>query len=288
MFARFGVTVTVVELQPQLLPTEDGTITEALRVYLTQEGLEIHTGARATRVERDGREVVVHVSQGHLTGTLRAERLLVATGRQPNTRELGLEAAGVALTEQGFVQVDATMRTSNPDVYAAGDVTGGLGYVYVAAAGGRVAAENAMKSLAPTGTSSDDPRELDLRVVPSVTFTSPQVASVGLTEAGARAAGYDVEVSVLEMRDVPRSLVSHDTRGLVKIVADAASGKLLGVHAVAPNAGELMGEAALAIRFGLTAGDVTGTLHPYLTWGEAFKLAVQGLTMEVTKLSCCA
>lgn len=287
-FARFGVKVTVVELMPRLLQNEDEAISEALQHYLESEGIEIHTGMTTTRVERDGNEMIVHVRQGSLEGQLRAQRLLVATGRRPNTSDMGLERAGVRLTEKGFVQVDATMRTSNPNVYAAGDVTGGPGYVYVAAAGGRVAAENAMKSLSPTGVASDDPREFDLTVVPNVTFTSPQVGSVGLTEARARDQGINIQVARLEMEQVPRALVSHDKRGFVKIVSEAASGKILGVHAVAPNAGEFMGEAALAVRFGLTARDLSGTLHPYLTWIESLKLAAQGFTMDISKLSCCA
>jgi mercuric reductase len=132
------------------------------------------------------------------------------------------------------------------------------------------------------------PREFDLSVVPNVTFTAPQVASVGLTEAGAREAGLDIVVSILDMAQVPRALVSHQTAGLVKIVAGADGGRLIGVHALATNAGDFIGEAALAIRFGLTAKDLTGTLHPYLTWGEALKLAAQGFSSDVTKLSCCA
>ena len=167
-------------------------------------------------------------------------------------------------------------------------MTGGPGYVYVAAAGARIAAENAVKSLGPAGTSSDDAREFDLAVVPSVTFTDPQVASVGVSEAAARAAGLHLDVSVLDMSQVPRALVARDARGLVKIVAESGSGKILGVHAVAPNAGEFMGEAALAVRFGLTARDLSGTLHAYLTWGESMKLAAQGFSMDISKLSCCA
>lgn len=287
-FARFGTRVIVVELMPRLLPSEDEAISDALRQHLTGEGIEIHTGVTATKVERDGDEVVVHVTHGSLAGELRAERLLVAAGRRPNTRDMGLEDAGVALTEKGFVRVDSTMRTSNPDVYAAGDVTGGPGYVYVAAAGGRVAAENALRSLSSPGTPGDEPRELDLSAVPNVTFTAPQAGSVGLTEARAREAGLHVEVSVLAMEHVPRALVSRDTRGLVKLVAESGSGRLLGVHAVAPNAGEFMGEATLAVRFGLTVRDLAETLHPYLTWGESVKLAAQGFTNDVTKLSCCA
>lgn len=287
-FARFGVKVIIVQRGPRLLSDEDAAITEALRAALEGEGIEIHTNTAATRVERVGDEVVVHVRQESLDGELRAERLLIAAGRQPNTQGLGLGALGVALTPRGYVKVNATMRASNPDVYAAGDVAGGPAYVYVAAAGGRVAAENAIKSLAPIGSDGDEPRELDLSVVPSVTFTSPQVGSVGLTEAAARAAGHHVDVSVLDMGQVPRALVSHDRRGLVKMVAEAGSGRILGVHAVAANAGEFMGEATLAVRFGLTARDLSGTLHPYLTWVESVKLAAQGFAMDVSKLSCCA
>ena len=278
-FARFGTKVTVIELMPRLLPNEDEAVSDALRGYLEAEGIEVHTGITTTGVARDGDDTVVHVHEGSLTGRLRAERILVAAGRQPNTRGLGLEAAGVALSPKGFVQVDLTLRTSNLDVYAAGDVTGGPGYVYVAAAGGRVAAQNAL---------SEEQRHLDLAVVPNVTFTVPQVGSVGLTEAAARAAGFNIQVTTLAMEHVPRALVSHDRRGLVKMVAEAGSGKLLGVHGVAPNAGELMGEATLALRFGLTARDLTETLHPYLTWAESLKLAAQGFTSDVTKLSCCA
>jgi mercuric reductase len=279
IFARFGTKVTVLELLPRILASEDETVSEALRDHLEQEGLEIHTGVTAFRVERDGREVVIHVRQGSLSGEFRAERLLVATGRRANTDDLGLEVAGVDLTAKGFIEVDATLRTTNPDVYAAGDVTGGPGFVYVAAAGGRLAAENAL-----TGGA----RELDLSAVPSVTFTSPQAASVGLTEAKARAAGYHVEVSVLELEHVPRALVSRDVRGLVKIVAEAGSGRVLGVHAVGPHAGELLGEATLAVRLGLTIGDLTSSLHPYLTWVEGLKLAAQSFAVDVSRLSCCA
>lgn len=287
-FARFGVKVTVVELAPRLLPLEDEAVSAALEDYLRADGMEIHTGMQTVKAERDGDDVVLHVTEGSLTGTLRAARVLVAAGRRANTDDIGVDAVGVALTDRKFIRVDAAMRTSNPDIFAAGDVTGGPGYVYVAAAGGRVAAENAMKTLAPSGTSSDSPSELDLSVVPSVTFTSPQIGSVGFTESKARELGHHVQVSVLKLDQLPRALVSNDSRGLVKMVADAATGKLLGIHAIAPLAGELMGEAALALRFGLSARDLSGTLHPYLTWSESLKLAAQGFTMDVSKLSCCA
>lgn len=294
-FARFGVKVAIVQRGPHLLAAEDPEIAEALQEAFAAEGVEVHTGTEAVRAERAGEgggtQVIVHVRQGRLEGQLRAERVFVATGRRPNTRDIGLEDVGVTLSPTGFVQVDTTLRTANSDIYAAGDVTGGPGYVYVAAAGGRVAAENALKALRATGSSnaaSDYPREFDLSVVPNVTFTAPPVASVGLTETAARAAGYHVDVSALDMADVPRALVSYDQRGLVKLVTEAGSGRILGVHAAAPNAGEFMGEATLAIRFGLTAKDLSGTLHAYLTWGESMKLLAQGGSAGVQKLSCCA
>ncbi len=288
MFARFGVKVVIVQRGAHLLPAEDPEIAQVLREALEAEGIEVHTGTAAVRVEAAGNEVIVHVNQGSLAGELRAARLLIASGRHPNTRALGLEAVGVSLSPTGFVQVNAMLQTTNPDVYAAGDVTGGPAYVYVAAAGGRIAAENAINDLRATGRESSELRELDLSVVPSVTFTMPQVGSVGLTEHAARAAGMHIDVSVLDMKHVPRALVSYDQRGLVKLVTEAGSGRIIGVQAVATNAGEFMGEAALAVRFGLTARDISGTLHPYLTWGESLKLTAQGGSAGVAKLSCCA
>lgn len=287
-FARLGVKVTIIELASRLLPAEDDSISIEIESHLRSEGIEIHTGVQTTRAERDGDGVLLQVEQGGLKGTFRADKLLVSVGRQPNTDQLGLESAGVKVTSRGFIEVNAAMRTSNADIFSAGDITGGPGYVYVAAAGGRVAAQNAMKSLAPAGTSGDDFMELDLSTVPNVTFTSPQVGSVGLTEARARELRSHTQVTVLRMDQVPRALVSGDTRGMIKMIADTATGKILGVHAVAPSAGELMGEAAMAIRFGLTGRDIAGTLHPYLTWSESLKLAAQGFTMDISKLSCCA
>lgn len=279
MFARFGVKVMVIELMPRLLPSEDEAITTALADHLRADGIEIHLDATTTRVERNARGVTVHVRVGRVESAFHAADVLVAAGRRPNVRDLGLREAGVELTAQGFVRVDATMRTSNANVFAAGDVTGGPGHVYVAAAAGRVAAENAITS---------GQRELDLSVVPSVTFTSPQVAAVGMSEHRARAEGHHVEVAILTMEHVPRAIVSQDTRGLVKIVAQRGTGRILGVHAIAANAGEIMGEATLAVRFGLTTRDLTSTLHPYLTWSESLRLAAQGFSSDVTKLSCCA
>lgn len=279
VFSRLGVRVTVIELLPQLLAGEDEDAAEELRRQLEVEGIEIATDIEVRSVERAGTGVWVHGRTFGGDRVFEGERLLAATGRRPSTGSLGLESAGIETDARGFVRVDDGMRTSNPDVYAAGDVAGLPGFVYVAAAAGRVAAENAV------GTGG---RTLDLRAVPRVTFTSPQVASVGVGPAEAREQGLEVDVSRLGLEYVPRAIVEHRTEGWVQVVAEKESGRILGAQAVAPNAAELLGEATLAVRLGLTIEDVADTLHPYLTWGEGFKLAVQAFKTDVSKLSCCA
>ncbi len=278
-FARFGSRVTVLEMMPEILPEEDSSAAEALRTALEDEGIEIHIGARTTRVERKGGGVLLEVEMAGRTRTFRAERLLVATGRRANTAELGLEEAGVETDDKGFVRVDAGMRTNAPSVFAAGEVAGLPGFVYVAAAAGRVAASNALEG---------GSEELDLRAVPRVVFTSPQLAAVGLNEKEAAAEGLLTEVGTLELPHLPRAAVEHTEAGWVRVVAESGSGRILGLQAVAPNAAELLGSATLAIRKGLTVEDVVETLHPYLTWVEGFKLAAQTVSQDVSKLSCCA
>ena len=279
VFARLGVRVTVLELLPQLLPGEEQDAAQELRRRLEAEGLEIVTDVNVRSVERTDSGVVVRARTPDGDRIFEGERLMAATGRRPSTGSLGLDSAGVEVDEKGYIRVDDGMRSSNPDVYAAGDVAGLPGFVYVAAAAGRVAAENAV------GTGG---RTLDLRAVPRVTFTSPQVASVGLGPAEARKRGLEVDVSRLGLEHVPRAIVEHRTEGWVQVVAEKASGRIIGAQAVAPNAAELLGEATVAVRLGLTIQDVTDTLHPYLTWVEGFKLAVQAFQTDVSKLSCCA
>lgn len=279
VFARLGVRITVLELLPQLLAGEEQDAAEALRRHLEAEGLEIVTDFEVRSVERVGTGLRVHGRTSGGDRVFEGERLLAATGRRPSTGSLSLESAGIETDVKGFIGVDDGMRTSNPDVYAAGDVAGLPGFVYVAAAAGRVAAENAV------GTGG---RTLDLRAVPRVTFTSPQVASVGIGPAQAREQGIEVDVSRLGLEHVPRAIVELRTAGWIQVVAEKESGRILGAQAVAPNAAELLGEATVAVRLGLTIQDVTDTLHPYLTWVEGFKLTVQAFETDVSKLSCCA
>jgi pyruvate/2-oxoglutarate dehydrogenase complex dihydrolipoamide dehydrogenase (E3) component len=203
----------------------------------------------------------------------------MAAGRKPNSAGIGLEEAGIELDAGGFIVVDVHQRTTAPGVYAVGDVTTLPKFVYTAAAAGGVAAAHAL---------GDTDAHLDLTGMPAVVFTDPAVATAGLTEAGARQQGYDVSISLLEMKYVPRALAAFDTRGLIKLVADADADRLLGAHILAPEAGEMIQAASLAIRFGLPLSSFRDALFPYLTNVEGLKLAALAFDKDPAMLSCCA
>jgi mercuric reductase len=278
-FARAGVNVTLLELMPAIAPFEEPEISEALADYLNSEELQIITGFQTLTVERrDGRYFLTG-KMNEEKFTLNAEQLLVATGRRPNTDGMDLEKAGVRLGRQSEILVDDTLRTGNPSVYAAGDVIGRDMFVYVAAYGGGLAAENAL-----TGAG----KFYDASYIPRVTFTDPQIASAGLTEREARQEGFDLQVSSLPMSYLPRALAARDTRGLIKLVADPSTGKLLGAHILAPEAGEIIQISVLAIRFGITLAQLRETMFPYLTNAEGIKLATLAFEKDVAMLSCCA
>jgi mercuric reductase len=272
LLARLGAKVTVVG---RLAPGAEPELADWIGRVFAEEGIEV-VAQRAVAVERDGAGPVVVCADGT---RLAADAVLVAVGRTPQVEALNLDAAGVKLDDAGFVAVDDQLRTSNPRVFAAGDVTGGPQFVYVAAAHGNLAAENAL-----SGTS----RRMDYTGLPSVIFTDPALASAGLSEADAKAAGHDVAVRVLELENVPRALANRDTRGAIKLVADRATGKVLGVHALADGAGEVILAGVYAIKFGLTVDDLANTWAPYLTMSEALKLVAQSFKGDVKKLSCCA
>jgi len=192
---------------------------------------------------------------------------------------MGLEKAGIELTDRGAIRVDEHLRTSNSRVWAAGDVTGHPQFVYVAAYEGNMAARNALEGA---------DLKVDFTAMPRVIFTGPTVAAAGLTDEHANAQGIECECRVLPLSAVPRALVNRDTRGFVKIVAERKTGRIIGATVVADGAGDVIQAAVYAIQFGLTTHQVASTWSPYLTVAEAFKLAAQTFTRDVSKLSCCA
>ncbi len=279
LFTHLGSSVTFVEALDRIAPFEEPEISEALEEYLTSQGASIHTGVLAARAGRDGGRVWLEIEIGGSTRRLEADQLLMATGRRARTAGLGLDAAGVEVDARGHIIVGDDMKTSNPRVFAAGDVTTQPQFVYVAALGGNIAAENALR-----GTS----RKIEFGTMPRVTFTSPTIASVGVTEAQAREAGHPVITAVLPLDAVPRALVDHETDGLIKLVADESSGLLLGAHILADGAGDVIQAAVMAIKYRATIDEIAGTYHSYLTMAEGFKLAAQAFGKDVKQLSCCA
>ena len=272
-FARLGSHVTILA-RSTLFFREDPAIGEAVTEAFGAEGISVLAQTQASRVSYVGEEFVLSTNRGEV----RADRLLVATGRAPNTGALNLDAIGVTRDPRGAIVVNDQLRTSAPDVFAAGDCTDRPQFVYVAASAGTRAAINMMGGDAT----------LDLATMPAVVFTDPQVATVGLSEAEAQLRNIETDSRTLPLEAVPRALVNFDTRGFIKLVAEAGTGRLLGVQAVAPQAGEIIQAAALAIRARMTVHDLADQLFPYLTMVEGLKLAAQTFTKDLSQLSCCA
>jgi len=279
MFHNLGSEVTLMQRSARVLKAYEPEVSEAITTALTDQGMRIITGATFLRVEQAGELRRVYLTVNGQEQVVEADALLIAAGRKPNTEALNLQAANVKLGDRGEIPVNEYLRTSNHRVYAAGDVTMGPQFVYVAAYEGAIVADNAVGGME---------RKVDLTVVPGVTFTSPAIATVGRTEAEAKTEGIDVITSVLPLDAVPRALVNRETAGVFKLVADVQTRKILGVHIVAQNAGDVIYAGVLALQFGLTIEDLRSTLAPYLTMTEGLKLAALTFDKDVSKLSCCA
>ncbi|MDA8249617.1 MAG: mercury(II) reductase, partial [Rhodospirillales bacterium] len=265
-YRRLGAEVTVLA-RSTLLTREDPDLGTELQKAFEAEGIRVVNETEARRVTyRDGRFIV-----DFRAGQIVTERLLVATGRRPNTAGLALDRAGVTIDHNGAIAVDDRLRTSAMTTYAAGDCATMPQLVYVAAAAGTRAAINM------TGGDAT----LDLSVIPAVIFTDPSVATVGLDEGQARTAGIETIARRLDLENVPRALANFDTTGFVKLVAEAGSGRLIGAQILAHNAGEMIQTAALAIRHRMTVQELGDTLFPYLVMTEGIKLAAQTFTKDV-------
>jgi mercuric reductase len=278
MFARAGVKVTIAARR-RLLPEAEPEISYAVTQYFGDEGIAVRDGLSYREIRKTPDGIALAVTADDRADTITAERVLITTGRRPNTADFGLAETGIELLANGGIKVDDRMRTTRPRTYAAGDVTGRDEFVYMAAYGAKLAAENALNG---------DSKRYDATAMPRVVFTDPQVASVGLTETAALDRGLRVKTSTLDLNTVPRALAARDTRGLIKLVAEVATGKLLGAHILAPEGADSIQTAALAIRTGLTVDDLADTIFPYLTTVEGLKLAAIAFRKDVAKLSCCA
>ncbi|MFB6127814.1 MAG: mercury(II) reductase [Halolamina sp.] len=305
ILSRLGVRVTVLQRSGTVLSGMEPQLGCELRRCLEAEGVSILTDAGVRRVagaedEAGGDEagggdasdgVVVTATVDGETRTVAAETLFVATGVTPNTDDVGLGAADVATDDAGAVAVDERFQTTNPDVYAAGDCVGEPMLETVAAKEGHHAVKNAFDAAPVNGGresgGESGPATVDYDAVPEVVFTSPEVAAVGVTEREYMAEHGTCSCRTVEMEDVPRAQAVEDTRGLVQVVKHHETDELVGVHMVGPRAADMISEATLAVKFGLTVDDVIDTIHPFPTFSEAFKHACQAFYRDPSAMSCC-
>jgi len=280
MYSHFGTKVTVLQRSNRIIPDDEEEISIALQKFLKDEGIRIVTGVKILSVKEKGGMKVVTCEIGGKKKNFKAESLLVATGRSPNTKGMELEKIGVKLNDKGAIIVDDEMRTSAPNIFAAGDVTGEPMLVTVAAHQGAIAAQNAIDDCCH--------RKADLSVVPHAIFTHPQVASVGLKEKEAIDRGYKVKVRVIDFELVPKAAVIRDTRGLIKMVVEDGTDVILGVHILSQDAGDIIHEATLAVKKKMTIHEIIDTIHVYPTLSESIKIVAQSFLKDVSKLSCCA
>ena len=275
---RLGVKTTMVEVLDRVLPGIEPELSKVLTDVLRKEGVKVYTKTRVVRVRKKGERKVVELATGEGRKEEEVEQVLVATGRSPNTDGLNLEEVGVKLDKRGFVETDATMRTTNPNVYAAGDVVSKKWMLEtLAAREGVVAAINMYGGRA----------EMDYKGVPLVVFTEPQVASVGLTEEETVKEFGGCACRTLELYDLPKSRITGYKSGIAKVVIDPSSGRVLGYHVIAPNAAEFASTASLITRFNLTIEDVLWIHTVFPTFSESLKLVATKFFRQLELMPCC-
>jgi len=283
LFARLGTKVTLIQRSDRILLDDEPEVSLAVEEALRGEGLDLRTGVAVREVRSEEGGVSAVLAESGRDAAVHAERILVATGRAPNTDGLGLDRVGVELEGAGFVSVNEELRTSVPHIWAAGDVigsnTGSQMATPVGAHDGNIAAGNAL---------GDQRRRVDHRIIPRTIFTDPQVATVGLTDKEANAQGFRCRCNTVPIRLVPRAGAVRDERGIIKMVLEQESHKVLGVSMVGRDAGEVIHEAAMGMRFGATARDFIDMIHVYPTMAEALKIVALSFFKDVSKMSCCA
>lgn len=280
MYSHFGSRVTILQ-RSQVLKDAEPEISRGLVEILKKEDIEIFERIELLKVGQNKSSKFVKIKMGatYDERTIVGDELLVGTGKKPNSGELGLDKASVGIGKNMAIKVNELMQTTNPNVYAAGDVIEAPKRLETTAAKeGNIATENALK-----GTS----HKMTYHDIPSVVFTTPAVASVGLTDEEVNDKGIACNCTTIPFGLVPKAKIIGDTRGVIKMVIDNQSKKILGVHILSRHAEEFIHEAALAVKFGLTLDDIRNTVHVFPTLSESIKLAATSFGKDITKLSCC-
>ncbi len=284
MFQRFGTQVTILERNQAILPNYEPEVSEALTYALREEGLQIVTGVQILRVsQKSDCEIEVIACIGEKEQSFKGEKLLIATGREPNTDNIGLEGIGIQLDERGFVMVNDELHTNISNIWAAGDVIGrqteSQPATPVGAHDGVIVAKNALV---------EAHQKVNHRVIPRTIFTDPQVAVVGMTDEEANGSGIHCWCGTIRLELVPRAGATHQTNGIAKMVINRDTQEVVGVSLVMSNAGEVIHEAAMALRFRARLQDYIDMIHVYPTMAEALKIAAISYFKDPAKLSCCA
>ncbi|MFQ6088622.1 MAG: mercury(II) reductase [Candidatus Methanofastidiosia archaeon] len=280
MFSRFGTEVCLLQKAERIVPREEPELADLLQEYLQGEGIEICTNVEIRSVQQENNEKIVKAIVKGEERRYKGEQLLIATGRNPNTSDLGLEKLGVKLGKRGEIVVSAEMQGAE-NVWSAGDVIGEPMLETVAAKEGMIASNNALACC------EDEKRKMDYRVVPHAVFTDPQLAGVGLTDEQAIEKGIRCRCNTIPMELVPKAQAIKDTRGAIKIVIDNRTQEIIGIHILAPKAADLIHEGVMIVKNRMKINDVIDTLHIFPTLSEAIKIAVQSFRRDVTKMSCC-
>jgi dihydrolipoamide dehydrogenase len=263
LFAPLGSQVTVVEVLPQILTGVDPRIVTQFRKLVEAQGITFHTGRKVEKVDYNKTSLRAHLDNGT---TISADLLLVSVGRRPETRDIGLEDAGVKVDERGYIEVDGMLRTTNPKIWSAGDCIGGLQLAHLASAEAARAVENAL---------GHTPMVMDRTVVPSCIYTHPEIAMVGLNSEAAKAAGHDVKVGQARLLGNGKALGEGEPDGLAQLYSDATSGVLLGATVMGVHAVEIIHEVGVAIADGLTADDLGSIIHAHPTVSETIMDAAE-------------
>ena len=280
MYHRLGCVVTILEHGPRLLPAIEQELSEAIHGILEQEGIKVVTNANFCSFDRHGDMNEVYAEVDDKQVTFKCESLLLAVGTDPATTDIGLDTAGVALDGKGFVITDQYMRSSVTGIWAAGDVVGKKMIATVGAKEGIVAVDDMFNRECACA--------MDYLAAPMAIFTDPEVAMVGHSEESARHAGFDCIINCMPVSAIPKAHVTGMTDGVIKMIADRVTGRLLGVHLVCHRGADMINEAALALHMRASVNDLATTMHVYPSIGEGLKLCAQGFSRDISLLSCCA
>ncbi|HJV37036.1 mercury(II) reductase [Geomonas sp.] len=279
MFLRLGAKVRVLEHGGRLLPAVEAEPAKALQEALLAEGMEVITGVTVCSVAPHHGGVQIEALYRGEPRSFLTKELLLAVGTAPASKGIGLEEAGVEVDQRGFIKIDRELRTTAPGIWAAGDVTGGS----------QIATKGAREGIAAVDNMLDGCRcAVDYLSIPMAIFTDPEVATVGYSEEAARKAGFDVVCHTIDASTIPKAHVTGELRGAIKMVADNTTGKILGVHLCLHRGADIINEAAICVRMGMTVGQLAETLHVYPSMGEGLRLCAQAFRRDLDRLSCCA